>query len=40
MLPEDDCLIETCGSVLSVLTYILDFLNNIYMYICSVGVCN
>jgi len=29
MLPEDDRIIETCGSVLSVLLYILDFLNNI-----------
>ena len=37
MLPEDDCVIETCRSVLSVLMYILDFLNNI----CAcVGVCN
>jgi len=30
MLSEDDRVIETCGSVLSVLMYILDFLNNIY----------
>jgi len=33
MLPEDDHVIETCGSVLSVLMYILNFLNNIYIYI-------
>ena len=30
MLPEDDRVIETCRSVLSVLMQILDFLNNIY----------
>jgi len=29
MLPEDDVVIETCRSVLSVLMQILDFLNNI-----------
>ena len=41
MLPEDDVVIETCRSVLSVLMQILDFLNNIYIYIYSyVGVCN
>ena len=33
MLPEDDRMLETCRSVLSVLAYILDFLNNIYIYI-------
>jgi len=39
MLPEDDCVIETCRSVLNVLMYILDFLNYIiYIYIC-VCVC-
>ena len=49
MLPEDDRVIETCRSFLNVLMYILDFLNNIYIYIyiyicvyvCTfVGVCN
>ena len=46
MLPEDDRVIETCRSVLSVLIQILDFLNNIYMCVCvcvcvcaCVGVC-
>ena len=34
MLPEDDRVIETCRRVLNVLMYILDFLNNIYIYIC------
>jgi len=33
MLPEDDCVIETCRSVLNVLMQILDFLNNIYIYL-------
>ena len=33
MLPEDDSVIETCGGVLNVLIQILDFLNNIYIYI-------
>jgi len=33
MLPEDDRVIETCRSVLSVLTYILDLLNNMHMSI-------
>jgi len=33
MLPEDDHVIETCRSILSVLMYILDFLNNIYVYV-------
>jgi len=33
MLPEDDCVIEICRSVLKVLMYILDFLNYIYIYI-------
>jgi len=33
MLPEDDRVIETCRSVLSVLMHILDFLNYIYIYI-------
>ena len=28
MLSEDDCVIETCRSVLNVLMWILDFLNN------------
>jgi len=37
MLPEDDRVIETCRNVLM---YILDFLNNIYIYICvHVLVC-
>jgi len=31
MLPEDDRMIETCRSVLSVLMKILDFLNYIYI---------
>ena len=39
MLPEDDRVIETCRSVLNVLIYILDSLNNTYIYAC-VGVCN
>jgi len=40
MLPEDDRVIETCRSVLNVLMYILDFLNNIYIHICMcVCVC-
>jgi len=34
MVPEDDRMIETCRSVLSVLMYILDLLNNIYVCIC------
>jgi len=38
MLPEDDGMIETCRSVLSVLMQILDSLNYIYIYIC-VCVC-
>jgi len=33
MLPEDDRVIETCRGVLSVLMYILNFLNYIYIYI-------
>jgi len=33
MLPEDDRMIEICRSVLNVLMYILDFLNDIYMCI-------
>ena len=33
MLPEDDRVIETCRSVLSVFMEILDLLNNIYIYI-------
>jgi len=46
MFPEDDRVMETCGSVLSVLMKILYFLNNIYILfkkskICAyVGVCN
>jgi len=37
MLPEDDRVIEICGRLLSVLMWILDLLNNIY--ICAfVGV--
>jgi len=32
MLPEDDRVIETCRCVLNVLMQILDFLNNIYIY--------
>ena len=32
MLPEDDRVIEICRSVLNVLMYILDFSNNIYIY--------
>jgi len=43
MLPEDDRVIETCRSVLSVLMKILDFLFTIYIYVCvcvCVGVCN
>jgi len=39
MLPEDDRMIETCRSVLSVLMWILDFLNNIYIYVCVCVVC-
>jgi hypothetical protein len=39
MLPEDDRVIETCRSVLSVLMQILDFLNNIHMCMCRC-VCN
>ena len=31
MLPEDDRVIETCRFVLSVLMYVLDLLNNIYV---------
>ena len=38
MLPEDDRMIETCRSVLNVLMYGLDFLNNIYIHMC-VCVC-
>ena len=34
MLPEDDRVIETCRSALIVLMYILNVLNNIYIYIC------
>ena len=33
MLLEDDRVIETCRSVLNTLMKILDFLNNIYIYI-------
>jgi len=33
MFPEDDRVIETCRSVLSVLMYVLDFLNNIIIII-------
>jgi len=51
MLHEDDRVIETCRSVLSVLMQILDFLNYIYIYMCvcvcvcvcvcaCVGLCN
>jgi len=32
MLPEDDHVIETCRNILSVLMWILDLLNNIYIY--------
>ena len=32
MLPKDDRVIETCGNVLNVLMQILDFLNNICIY--------
>jgi len=39
MLRDDDRVIETCRSVLSVLMQILDLLNNIYIYAC-VGACN
>ena len=39
MLPEDDRGVETCRRVLNVLMLILDFLNNIYIYI-YVCVCN
>jgi len=39
MFPEDDRVIETCRSVLSVLMQILDFLNNIHMCMCWC-VCN
>jgi len=39
MLPEDDQVIETCRSILNVLTYILDFLHNIYIGAC-VDVCS
>jgi len=38
MLPEDDRVIETCRCFLSVLMYILDFLNYIYVCVC-VCVC-
>jgi hypothetical protein len=39
MLPEDDHVIETCRNILSVLMWILDLLNNIYIYIYAfVGV--
>jgi len=38
MLLEDDRMIETCRSVLNVLILILDFLNNIYIYM-HVLVC-
>jgi len=38
MLPEDDRVIETCRNGLSVLMSILDFLNNIYVYV-RVLVC-
>jgi len=34
MLPEDDRVIELCRSVSNVLMQILDFLNNIYIYMC------
>ena len=40
MLPEDDRVIETCRSVLSVLMLILDLLNSIYicyLYHCTVN---
>jgi len=33
MLPQDDCVIESCRSVLNVLMWILDFLNNIYVHV-------
>jgi len=33
MLPEDDRVIETCGSVLSLLMQILDLLNNIHVHL-------
>jgi len=33
MLPEDDRVIETCWSVLSVLMHILDLLNNVYIHV-------
>jgi hypothetical protein len=40
MLPEDDRVIETCSSVLSVLMQIVDFLDNTYMCMCwCVCVC-
>ena len=38
MLPEDEYVIETCRSILSVLMLILDFWNNIYIYM-HVLVC-
>jgi len=38
MISEDDRVIETCRSVLNVLMWILDFLNNIYIYM-HVLVC-
>jgi len=41
MLSEDDRVIETCRNVLNVLMQIVEFLNNIYIYIYAfVGVCN
>jgi len=33
MLPQDDRVIESCRSVLNVLMWILDFLNNIYVHV-------
>jgi len=38
MLPEDDRVIETRRSVLSVLIQILDLVNNLHVYVC-VCVC-
>ena len=38
MIPDDDRVIETCRSVLNVLTQIIDFLNNTYVCVC-VCVC-
>jgi len=38
MPSEDDRVIKTCRSILNVLMWILDFLNNIYVYV-HVLVC-